>query len=155
MKITCCDSMSDTFDRPSWYRNMIGKRETTVARLRIRGRIQKKRESEIAIIRINRFYKCYRGPEGCVYLLRVLRAAVVTCQWMNIKRNASKSIFLWDENKDKTMYYKRSYKYYVINYYYCYDYYLQWLLHHYRIIRRLNKFTKKKIQIYICMKYYA
>lgn len=97
-----------------------------------------------AIIRINWFYKCYRGPGGCVYLLRVLRAAVVTCQWMNIKRNASKISFYEMKTRKNAMYYKRSYKYYVINYYYCYDYYLQWLLHHYRIIRRLNKLPKKK-----------
>jgi len=44
---------------------------------------EKEKEREFKM-RIYRFYKCCRGPEGCVYLLRVLRAAVVTCQWMNI-----------------------------------------------------------------------
>lgn len=71
-----------TFDRPSWYINNIGEGKITVACLRVRDRTNRtkkdrKREDDAMIIQINRFYKCYRGPEGCVYLLRVLWAAVV------------------------------------------------------------------------------
>lgn len=144
MMITCCGSMSDTFDRPSWYR-IWSVRGKFYGRAFENPRTNPEKEKVWdAIIRINWFYKCYRGPGGCVYLLRILRAAVVTCQWMNIKRNASKISFYEMKTRKNAMYYKRSYKYYVINYYYCYDYYLQWLLHHYRIIRRLNKLPKKK-----------
>lgn len=134
--------MSDILDRPSWYINRIGKKDYGRAFERICGRLkQKERKGEeveiwIRIIRISWFYRCYRGSEDCVFLLRVLRAVMVICQWMNTKWNASKVSFY--EIKTKTRCTIRKDEYYVINYYYCYDYYLQWLLHHYRIIMQLN-----------------
>lgn len=69
--ITSCDSVSDTFDRPSWYINRIGERWVTiVARLKIRKKnLEVEREGKInydaMIIRINRFYtNATEGPKA-------------------------------------------------------------------------------------------
>jgi len=145
MMITCCDSMSDIFDRPSWYRGMIGKREIT--RLRIRGRIQKKRKRESL--------RC--GFIGSTNAIEGLKA-VFTCWeffgplWLHVNEwilSITREKYLFMKGKqEKTRCTIKEAINYVINYYYCYDYYLQRLLHHYRIIRRLNKLPKKtKIQI--------
>lgn len=127
--ITSYDSVSDTFDRPSWYINRIGEKVIIVTRLKIRKWIQREKEGKIdcdaMIIRIDRFYtNATEGPK-----------AMFTCWesfgplWLHVnewvlKRNASKVSFYEVKTKKKksAMYYKRSYKYYVINYYYCYDY---------------------------------
>lgn len=85
-EIRSCDSVSDTFDRPSWYINRIGEREgdyscvfknpqTNSEGERRKDRLRCDDYTDLPVL-----YKCYRGPEGCVYLLRVFWAAVVTRQ---------------------------------------------------------------------------
>jgi len=90
--------------------------------------------------------------------------AVFTCWeffgplWLHVNEwilSETQAKYLFMRWKQKTaMYYKKSYKYYIINYYYCYDYYLQWLLYHYRIIRRINN-KKRHRYTYIVTKYCA
>lgn len=145
--ITRCDSVSDTFDRTSWYANRIVERER---------KRDWNREFEISQASLGRVrgtdWDCYvnltgfykknitESPKTVFTCWEFFGLLWFSCQWMNItSETRAKLSFYETKTKNRDMYYKEMlWEHYVINYYYCYDYYLQWLPHHYRIIRRLN-----------------